>query len=43
MSAGASGLPMSTWRAEAFRPYSSSSARYSSAERPLRVNGSTLR
>ena len=43
MSAGFPGLPTSTWRADAFSPYLSSSARYSSALRPLSVNGSTLR
>ena len=43
MSAGLSGLPTSTCRADAFSPYLSSSARYCSAVRPLSVNGSTLR
>ena len=43
MSAGFSGVPTSTCRADAFSPYLSSSARYCSAVRPLSVNGSTLR
>ena len=43
MSTGVSGVPTFTCRADALRPYSSSRARYSSADSPLRVNGSTLR
>ena len=43
MFAGFSGVPTSTWRADAFSRYLSSSARYCAAVRPLSVNGSTLR